>query len=741
MTTYDRDLVLAAIHAYHARGWVVIPVHGITDENACTCPRGASCQAAGKHPVLPAWSTKFLSLEELMEFFDTAVPYNLGIVTGEPSNICVVDVDVRSGGGDSLQQLADQGLDLPASLLSHTGGGGYHLIYQLPAGERLRSSAGSVAPGIDIRAAGGMIVVPPSVHKSGALYQWDESVDEDTCADEIPEQLLVRMRSAARPELVIEPGRKLIEGNRHPPLMRIAGMLHRYGLTEQGMYRVLRALDSELCEPSLGEDEIKSMANSSGKWEPQNEGGFFDPKNYLGLAQSYLLDRRNHPDGRTLHYWQGLWLAWDGTSYRETDGQEIRAEAVKLHACLKVRKIVNKEVKEEPFKPNIQHGNEFLRALETHTILPADTPWPSWAGTQEREHPADQLLPCRNGLLHVQTRELLKHTPAYRNRYSLEIDWDAGAPEPEQWLSFLREIWEDDQESIDALQQIVGYLVAGGLEHQAMFLILGPPRSGKGTIGAVLENLVGKNNSASPTLSCLASSFGLEPLIDKRLALISDCRLGKRADQSAIVEKLLPYSAGDTLLANRKHQKMLRLRPTARFLFLTNELPGFFDVSGALASRFVMLRLRKSYLGREDRTLLDRLLTELPGILLWALEGLDRLRDRGRFLQPQSSQDLVEDLHEMTSQVSEFIRQKCELSPRYSVERKVLWVTYNRWLAEEQGWHSSITSSKFTGELRAACPSVSKARPLVDGRRPRVWTGIRLRPPEAAPSQGMLPTE
>lgn len=737
------EALLQALHENHTRGWAQIPVHGITDEGACTCSRGRDCPSAGKHPVMPAWGKNLLTYEELVEQFSTPDPYNLGIVTGPPSGIFVVDIDVRHGGLDSVETLAEQGYHFHGQLTSLTGGGGYHLIYRLPPGVDIRSSAGSLAPGIDIRAAGGMIVAPPSRHHSGAYYVWDTAVIPSTMPEDPPEWLLKRLRAAssAAVDLVIEPGRKLQEGQRHPPFLRVAGMLHRYGATEQAVYRTLRALDEEICDPQLGDEEVKRIAHSSSKWEPQREADFIDPKNYLQLAYDYLQARYTHLDGRTLHHWQGMWYSWDGSAYREIDAAEIRADAVQLHAKLKVRKMTKEGVKEEPFKPDIKHGNEFIRALETQAMLSGETPWPSWSNAQEKRLPASQILVCRNGLLALQTRELLKHTPAYLNRHRLEIDYDAGAAEPVEWLRFLHEIWDKDPESIDALQQIFGYLVAGGLEQQAMFLILGPPRSGKGTIGIVLEHLVGRHNSVSPTLSCLASSFGLEPLIDKRVALISDCRLGRRANQSAIVEKLLPYSAGDTQLVNRKHKSMQTVRPTARFLFLTNELPGFFDASGALASRFVILKLLKSYVGREDRTLQARLLKELPGILLWSLDGFDRLQERGRFLQPESGQDVSDDLLEMTSQVADFVKQKCVIGEDQTVTKKDLFDRYIHWLAMEQGWHTAITMPRFTSELRAVVPTISNLRPKAgaDGQRPRMWRGIGLRAPSEGPPTGMLP--
>jgi hypothetical protein len=66
-------------------------------------------------------------------------------------------------------------------------------------------------------------------------------------------------------------------------------------------------------------------------------------------------------------------------------------------------------------------------------------------------------------------------------------------------------------------------------------------------------------------------------------------------------------------------------------MMLTNELPRLLDNSGALANRFIVLVLERSFYGREDPALANRLLGELPGILNWAMEGYRRLRARGHF--------------------------------------------------------------------------------------------------------------
>ena len=87
-----------------------------------------------------------------------------------------------------------------------------------------------------------------------------------------------------------------------------------------------------------------------------------------------------------------------------------------------------------------------------------------------------------------------------------------------------------------------------------MFLLVGPKRSGKGTIARVLTGLLGMHNTAAPTLAGLTQNFGLQPLIGKPLAIISDARLGTRADNMIAVERLLSISGEDTLTIDRKYR-------------------------------------------------------------------------------------------------------------------------------------------------------------------------------------------
>src|SRR5262249_9791470 len=87
----------------------------------------------------------------------------------------------------------------------------------------------------------------------------------------------------------------------------------------------------------------------------------------------------------------------------------------------------------------------------------------------------------------------------------------------------------------------------------------------------------------------------------------------------------------------------------------TNELPRISDTSGALVGRLIVLVLRRSFYGREDPALTARLLTELPGILNWAVHGYRRLRQRGYFVPPATAREALEDLEVLASPIKAFI--------------------------------------------------------------------------------------
>jgi putative DNA primase/helicase len=121
-------------------------------------------------------------------------------------------------------------------------------------------------------------------------------------------------------------------------------------------------------------------------------------------------------------------------------------------------------------------------------------------------------------------------------------------------------------------------------------------------------------NVAGPTLASLGTNFGLQPLLGKSLAVVSDARLGT-ANPGAVVERLLSISGEDALTVDVKYREPWTGKLGARFVVISNELPNLGDASGAVATRFLVLSLTQTWLGQEDPTLTDKLLGELPAVL------------------------------------------------------------------------------------------------------------------------------
>lgn len=455
------------------------------------------------------------------------------------------------------------------------------------------------------------------------------------------------------------------------------------------------------------------------------------------LARLFV-EARRHPDGLTLHYWRDQWHRWNGRAYEVVPETEVRAnlcDAVKAEFDrvnveeLKsyARRKKKGKLQRGETRPAARHvtksllGN-VLQALTGPAVIPASTEQPTWLNGDGR-FPADEVLAAADGLVHLPTLTSRPPTPNFFSPAVLDYAFDPAAPPPRAWLDFLRQLWPDDRQSVETLQDWFGYCLLPDTRQQKMLLLVGPKRSGKGTIARVLKAVVGARNVAGPTLSSLATQFGLEPLVGKTVAVVSDARLSGRADGNIIAERLLSISGEDALTVDRKHLPAVHVKFPTRFLILTNELQRVNDSSGALASRMLLLRMDRSFYGQEDPCLTDRLLAELPGILLWAVEGWRRLRDRKHFLQPESGQEMRRDLEDLGSPVSAFIRDRCVVGPDKEVAKAELYQEWTAWCMGE-GRHHAGDAATFGRDLIAAQPGIRSCQPREGRRRKHTYRGI-----------------
>jgi putative DNA primase/helicase len=473
-------------------------------------------------------------------------------------------------------------------------------------------------------------------------------------------------------------------------------------------------------------------------------------------------DRRAWLAGKSLIRYRNTWYVWRGTDYRKRDAEAVKTElwSFLAEAVFKEKETVTEKdadgqeqttdrfVKRR-FRPEPNDVTKLYEALMHYEPLrlPDEMSAPAWlpgtpGGSAAGNHEPSDLLACSNRLVDVITGEEVSHTPYFLTMNSVDYAYDAAAQRP-GFERFLDEIypgssaqcaddfdtWDDERKDAQLrrrlVQEIFGYLLSGDARQQKLFLFMGKPRSGKGTLARVLEQLIGRNNVAGFALESLDNEFGLEDLIDKQLAIVGDARLDGRSHKA--VSRLLSISGQDKMTINRKNEKKWHGTLGVRFLILTNPLLNFTDASGVIATRFIPVVFSENFEGRLNDNLTAALLTELPGILNWAIEGLRRLRTRGHFVLPPSSLDVLNKLKRKAAPALNFIDDECELGPDYHINLDDLFLIYRDWC--EINGHRPSSKSAFSTALEDADPSIKCKRPASEdgGKRPFVLYGIRRR--------------
>ena len=278
-----------AIATYVALGWKVM-----------------LCQPQGKAPLAAVHPHGLKDATDNVPYLLAALRHypdaNLAIATGERSGLWVLDSDGEPGFATIDAMEARYG-PLPATLAVQTGRG-LHLYFAWPNGTDIRSKAGVIGPGLDQRGNGGYVAVPPSVHPSGARYEWRYTVVGDVeiapsgPAPAPPWLVLAAMERTAR--IVPENGSQTLhtrgagtkeqseegaigEGRRNDELARKAGAMRRVGFTEAEILAALVKLNADRCTPPLDAREVERIATSIARYpvasppRAANAGTFFRP--------------------------------------------------------------------------------------------------------------------------------------------------------------------------------------------------------------------------------------------------------------------------------------------------------------------------------------------------------------------------------------------------------------------------------------------------------------------------------
>lgn len=223
---------------YAAAGWRIIPV------------------GPDKNPLIGPWKEfqERPATEEEIRFWWTRWPNaGIAVLTGRPSGVIVLDADDETG------RAAVEACLTGPTLAATTGGGGKHFYFIWP-GVRIQNAV-RIMPGLDVRGDGGYVVAPPSVHKSGRRYEWD---NPSIPPAELPPDLLSVLagKPGARRLTAADWEAAIPEGRRDEELTRRAGRLLGAGLNAAEALAILRAVNAALCRPPLPDQQVRKIVDS-----------------------------------------------------------------------------------------------------------------------------------------------------------------------------------------------------------------------------------------------------------------------------------------------------------------------------------------------------------------------------------------------------------------------------------------------------------------------------------------------
>jgi putative DNA primase/helicase len=759
--------LLAAAHVYRNRGWRVIPLHRVIQGNdlVCSCRAGATCGSKGKHPLDNAWQNTAAMSGADLEASWTRPGHskdNIGIATGAPSGVWVLDLDIKADKpgivnfGKLLLEREAKGLPstLPETYTVRTGSGGFHYYWEMPHNEDVANSQDRVAKGVDVRGTGGQVVAAPSVSDKG-------------------EYVVVRdVRPAQAPEWLLD----LIRKPEHEgPVITTEDLPKPEDIDQAEWERLTayakRAIDSEIAR-------LDKLAVTGWEGEPWDRTTFEAACSLIEFANSpwnaYSLGQaqrdvythaprdRGFDDAKVAQKWQS---AIDKVGNKARAIPESRSKPrdddFDLFDSPDVRGASGPtEGGGEPTTPAVGHGSparffcgdggKELDATRLSREVAAMGPigwgrdedfwsyeggvWRSdrkvvrrrmtqllgykyrsgqvptiedilkFQAVQLEGDPVAQFVNFENGMLDWQTGEVLDHDPSYKSTIQLPINYEPTAQCP-TFDRFLESILHPDY--VRLAWEMLGYLMYSGNPEPVAFLFYGSGQNGKGTLIRVIERMLGRYNIAHESLDQInKSAFSTVNLYGKIANIAGDID----STYQEVTANFKKITGEDVLGAERKFGDRFEFENWAVPLFSANEIPGSADVSEGYLRRWVMIHFHRHIEESEKITGLDDLLAlEIEGIAAKAIGFLRKVRlERGFTITGEAAKGR-EEFAETIDQVRQWVRHGGpRVAPDHMQALSEIYFEYTVWANKanqkplrEQGFSRRLAAIGYPAEEAA----------------------------------------
>lgn len=330
---------------------------------------------------------------------------------------------------------------------------------------------------------------------------------------------------------------------------------------------------------------------------------------------------------------------------------------------------LKKEVQKIWHKPTKWQVNEVIDCIKRKTYK-----------SKERIQAPPYLLCLENGVYNIHTQHFSKHDQKYYFFQKLPVRWVFNADQT-KWKQFLKEVVS--QEDAKILQEFIGYCLLRTHKYHKGIMLLGEGANGKSVFLNTIIEFLGKENVTGISLQEMENNrFSIASLKDKMANIY--CDLSPKALEDTGKFKLL--TGQDTLMIEKKYKDAEQFSNTAKMLFSANNLPPVKDVSKGLFRRWIIIKFPNDFSKNPNENLIHELTTPecLQGILLWALEGLERLEKQRKFSESKSTEETKRMYLRLSNPIMAFIMDKLEYNAQEYTPKWIIYEEYEKYCTKMQ---------------------------------------------------------
>lgn len=332
-----------------------------------------------------------------------------------------------------------------------------------------------------------------------------------------------------------------------------------------------------------------------------------------------------------------------------------------------------------------------------------------------------------NGMFDLDEFQIVEHHPEFYSTIQIPIIFTPDAQCP-LFIRFLEQVFEGDKQRIALSQEWVGYLLTAEMKAQMALILFGSGANGKGVFVDIISMLIGVENISHIPLNELHKGFSRVCLYNKTANISSENETDGKGFNTQYFKGIV---GEDIIHAEQKNKPVFSFKPTAKIVMAMNNLPYTSDKSRGYYRRLSILHFSTFFNEEQrDKDLKEKLQVELPGIFLWALEGLKRLRENNyNFSECESTKKILSQYEKELNPILQFC-EECIVAVENESHRednKVIYNTFRNW-AESNGLrkYANISSQRFWREFEACTKSIGYKCEKGKSNSLRYHTGIKV---------------